>query len=198
MWMVVGLGNPGPRYAETRHNVGFRVVDELARRWGGPSFKTKFGGELATGSIRSEKVVYFKPMEYMNVSGYAVQRAADFYSVQPERMIIVHDEIDLPFSRLRLKSGGGHGGHNGVRSLMEQLGNGDFLRVRMGVGKPAGGGGASWVLGEFGPEEAPQLPDFIGRASDAVERILDRGIRAAMNEFNPKDSKEPTKERNEK
>ncbi len=195
MWLVVGLGNPGPRYAETRHNVGFRVVDELARRWGSPSFKTKFGGELATGNIRSDKIVYFKPMEYMNVSGYAVQRAADFYGVEPEKMVVVHDEIDLPFSRLRLKAGGGHGGHNGVRSLIEQLGSSDFLRVRIGVGKPAGGGGASWVLGEFSGEETSQVQELIGRAADSVERILDRGIRAAMNEFNPKDKE--TKETKE-
>jgi PTH1 family peptidyl-tRNA hydrolase len=184
MWMVVGLGNPGPRYSESRHNLGFRVVDELARRWGSPGFKAKFGGELATGTMSRDKVVYFKPMEFMNVSGYAVQRAADFYGIEPERMIVVHDEIDLPFARLRVKSGGGHGGHNGVRSLVEQLGSGDFQRVRIGVGKPAGGGGASWVLGDFPPEQASQLPELIERASDAVEAIVKRGIRAAMNDFN--------------
>ena len=188
MWLVVGLGNPGPRYADSRHNVGFRVIEELARRWQIVGFRDKFGGDIATGAIGRDKAVLLKPMEYMNHSGFAVTRTAQFFGVEPERMVVVHDEIDLPFARLRLKAGGGHGGHNGLRSIFEQLNAPEFLRVRVGVGKPSGSRGAdagsSWVLGGFPPEEQAALPELVGRAADAVEAIMARGIRVAMNEFN--------------
>jgi PTH1 family peptidyl-tRNA hydrolase len=188
MWLVVGLGNPGSRYADSRHNVGFRVVEELAHRWQITGFRDKFGGDFAAGTIGRDKAGLLKPMEYMNKSGFAVTRTAQFYGVEPERMVVVHDEIDLPFARLRLKAGGGHGGHNGLRSIVDQLGSSDFLRVRIGVGKPPGprteSSGASWVLGGFPPEERAALPELVGRAADSVEAILARGIDAAMNEFN--------------
>src|SRR5690242_14086023 len=130
MWMVVGLGNPGARYERNRHNVGFRVADELARRHG-LSFKGgKLGGDTATGVITTprgrERAVLLKPMELMNLSGFAVQKVAQFHDVELDTMIVVHDEIDLDFGTVRLKTGGGHGGHNGLRSIMAQLGKGDF------------------------------------------------------------------------
>lgn len=190
MWLVVGLGNPGPRYAQTRHNVGFMVVDELARRHRVDSFRDKFGGQTATALVGSSKVWFVKPMEYMNVSGFAVQRASKFYGVDPEHTIVVHDEIDLPFARLRLKNGGGHGGHNGLRSIVEQTGTKDFLRVRIGVDKPTGSKGhgekrvSSHVLGNFSSDEAADIDELIGRAADAVEAIIAGGIRKAMNDFN--------------
>jgi PTH1 family peptidyl-tRNA hydrolase len=188
MWLVVGLGNPGPRYSDNRHNVGFRVVEELARRWPFAGFRDKFGGDVASGTIGRDKAVLLKPMEFMNHSGFAVTRTAQFYGVEPERMVVVHDEIDLPFGRLRLKTGGGHGGHNGLRSIFEQLGTPEFSRVRIGVGKPPGpraaDNGASWVLSNFPASEQAVLPDLYARSANSVEAILARGIRVAMNEFN--------------
>lgn len=192
MWLIVGLGNPGQRYAGNRHNVGFRVVDELARRHRITSFRSKFGGEIASGLVGRQRAQLLKPMEYMNHSGYAVSRAAQFHAVAPEQIVVIHDEIDLDFGRLRLKAGGGHGGHNGLRSIAEQLGSRDFLRVRFGVGKPPGASGAGagdrrvsgWVLSDFSAAENGELDDLLARAADAVEAILDRGVHAAMNDFN--------------
>lgn len=205
MWLLVGLGNPGRKYERNRHNLGFRVIDELERRHALGGFRAKFGGEVAAGMLsiagRHHKAVLLKPMEYMNLSGFAVQRAAQFHDIEPERIIVIHDEIDLDFGRLRLKSGGGHGGHNGLRSLIEQLGANDFLRVRMGVGKPgpnpgqAGAAGApanaagrdrrvaGYLLSDFPAEQEPQVEELVRTAADAVEAIVARGITAAMNEF---------------
>src|SRR5215510_11957926 len=140
MWLVVGLGNPGTRYARNRHNVGFQVVDELVAKHGLPPWKSgKLGGDTTAGVITTERgrerAILLKPMEYMNLSGFAVQRTADFHHIEPDSILVVHDEIDLDLGVVRLKSGGGHGGHNGLRSIMEQLGGGDFARVRVGVGR---------------------------------------------------------------
>ncbi|HLU66962.1 MAG TPA: aminoacyl-tRNA hydrolase, partial [Kofleriaceae bacterium] len=143
MWLVAGLGNPGKKYERNRHNVGFRVVDELVRRHGIGPLKEKFGGLAGTGLVSRQRVAVVKPMKYMNLSGFAVSQAVQFHGVDPEELIVVHDEIDLPFGRLRLKAGGGHGGHNGVRSIIEQLGRSDFLRVRVGVGRPERQGGGA-------------------------------------------------------
>lgn len=191
MWLIAGLGNPGRRYERNRHNIGFHVVDELARRHVPGGFRSKFGGEVATGLVGREKVVLLKPMEFMNVSGNAVQRAAKFHDVPPEEILVVHDEIDLPFGKLRLKAGGGHGGHNGLRSIVAQLGSKDFLRVRVGVGKPekaTGGPGdgavSSYVLSDFPSAQAREAEELAARAADAAEAVLAVGIRAAMNEFN--------------
>ncbi len=204
MWLVVGLGNPGRKYAGNRHNIGFRVIDELARRHGVTSFRDKFGGDVATGMFELDKVVLQKPMEYMNRSGFAVQRAADFYGLDVERILVVHDDIDLDVGRLKLKRAGGHGGHNGLRSLIEQLGSRDFSRVRCGVGKPgphqsANGGGAAtagerdrrvagYVLSDFPQAQAEPVAGMIDRAADAVESIVARGITASMNDFNTRET----------
>lgn len=187
MWLIAGLGNPGRKYDRNRHNIGFRVVDELVRRHDLGPLREKFGGLAATGLIAGQRVAVLKPMEFMNLSGYAVQRATQFHGVQPAELVVVHDEIDLPMARLRLKSGGGHGGHNGVRSISEQTGATDFLRVRIGVGRPAGAPGgkvSGFVLGDFPAEAEREVAELVGRAADAVEAILQRGIRAAMNDFN--------------
>lgn len=196
MWLIAGLGNPGRKYERNRHNVGFRVVDELVSRHGLGPLRDKFGGQAATGLIAAKRVLVLKPMEFMNLSGFAVQRAVQFHGVDPEQILVVHDEIDLPFARLRLKAGGGHGGHNGVRSVVEQLGTGDFLRVRIGVGRPERkvepgeapapptGRVSSHVLGDFPAEMDADVTTLVRRAADAVEAIMDRGIRAAMNDFN--------------
>lgn len=198
MWMVVGLGNPGTRYERTRHNVGFRVVDELVRRhalaWKGG----KLGGDAASGVVTTPrgriKAVLLKPMEFMNLSGHAVQRAAKFHDASVEELVVVHDEIDLDFGVLRLKRGGGHGGHNGLRSIMEQLGKADFLRVRVGVGKPGPAGArpdpdkdvSGWVLSDFPAAQASEVEQLVSRAADSVEAILGLGMTAAMNQFNAK------------
>ena len=190
MWLIAGLGNPGRKYERNRHNIGFRVVDELVRRHDLGPLREKFGGLAATGLIAGQRAGVLKPMEFMNLSGYAVQRATQFHGVQPAELVVVHDEIDLPMARLRLKAGGGHGGHNGLRSIVEQTGATDFLRVSIGVGRPAGAAGpaggkvSGFVLGDFPAEAEREVAELVGRAADAVEAILQRGIRAAMNDFN--------------
>jgi len=193
VWLLVGLGNPGSRYERTRHNIGFRVVDEVARRHGIGPFRSKFGGELASGAIGTHKVLLLRPMELMNRSGFAVQQAAQFCGVEVRSIAVVHDDIDLDPGRLKLKSGGGHGGHNGLRSLMEQLGEGGFARVRCGVGKPPrlqpdgearDRAVAGYVLSDFPAAQAADIAALIDRAADAVEAISAHGITWAMNKLN--------------
>lgn len=182
-WLVVGLGNPGKKYERNRHNIGFMVVDELARSL--PAWKAnKLGGETTTGLVAGTKVVLLKPMEFMNLSGFAVQRTAKFHDVGVDQMIVVHDEIDLDHGIVRAKQGGGHGGHNGLRSIMEQLGSGDFARVRMGVGRdpnkpPGSKDAAAWVLADF-----PTAPSMISAGCEVVETIVAKGVKQAMNQHN--------------
>lgn len=193
-WLVVGLGNPGPDYAGNRHNVGFMVVDELASRWGAgrSAFRAKFGSELLQVDHRGQRVQLQKPQEYMNVSGGPVQRAMAFFRIPPSHVIVIHDEIDLPFLRLRVKVGGGHGGHNGLRSISQAIGA-DYLRLRVGVGRPQGAPAGTvaarervtgHVLGDFGRSELADLPAGLSQAAMAIETILEQGATAAMNEFN--------------
>jgi PTH1 family peptidyl-tRNA hydrolase len=181
VFLIVGLGNPGREYEHTRHNIGFMVIDELARRWKVAGWRDKFGGEVA----QSDGSVVLKPQEYMNLSGQAVQRTQAFYKITPEDTIIVHDEIDLPFGKLRVKVGGGHGGHNGLRSIIQNTHDG-FARVRCGVGKPDGGKErvTGHVLGGFSKSEQQELPFLIGGAADAVELIMKSGATIAMNRVN--------------
>jgi PTH1 family peptidyl-tRNA hydrolase len=192
VWLLVGLGNPGRKYERNRHNVGFFVIDELARRHDLGPFRDRFGGQAADGRLISDKVLLLKPMEYMNHSGFAVQRAAQYYDLAPEQIVVIHDELDLDLARLKLKKSGGAGGHNGLRSIIQQLGSRDFLRVRIGIGKPtrtdgrpAGKeAGASYVLSDFPSAQQAEVEDAVRTAADAVETIVDRGIDRAMNEFN--------------
>ena len=208
MHLVVGLGNPGTEYEDHRHNVGFMVADELAGRWKMAAFKTRFGalmtlGELAkvpavaaqavrdgaAGSESSHRVALVKPMEFMNLSGNAVQRAASFYQVEPKNIIVLHDDIDLEYGRLKVKAGGGHGGHNGLRSITDHLGPA-FLRVRIGVGHPGSKDRViGHVLGPFSKSERAELPFVIGQAADAVDAIVNEGVTPAMNRFNQEDKK---------
>jgi PTH1 family peptidyl-tRNA hydrolase len=184
MWLLVGLGNPGSEYARTRHNLGFMVIDELVGRASAGPAKAKFGGELREGTLGRERVLLLKPMEYMNLSGQAVGKAAGFWKVPPAQVLVIHDELDLPWGRMRLAAGGGPGGHNGLKSIISTLGN-DFPRVRLGIGKPASSQqGANYVLGGFSKEEQAELPFVIKDAADAVEAILVQGLPAAMNKFN--------------
>ncbi len=184
--LVVGLGNPEPRYLSNRHNVGFMVVDRLASDAGIDLGRTKFKGHLGTGRIADAPVVLLEPQTFMNLSGRSVAPARNFYDIDLARLVVVHDEIDLPFGTLRLKIGGGHAGHNGLRSLVAELGDNGFARLRVGVGRPRHGEVADYVLSDFNADERPWLPDLIDRAADAVRLALCEGVRRAMNQINTK------------
>jgi PTH1 family peptidyl-tRNA hydrolase len=184
--LVVGLGNPGPKYAATRHNLGFMVVDELAARAGMPPFRTKFHGELAEARLGGHSLALLKPLTYMNDSGRSVRAAMTFFKLPLGELVVVHDEIDLPFAEIRLKTGGGDAGHRGVRSIVADLGSPDFIRIRIGVGRPPPGfrgSPADFVLQGFAPAERAELAPLVTRAADAAELIAGRGLAAAMNQI---------------
>jgi PTH1 family peptidyl-tRNA hydrolase len=185
MWLVVGLGNPGRQYAGNRHNAGFMVVDELMQRAGAPTPRSRMGAELAEASLGGAKVIFCKPMEFMNTSGFPVSRAAAFWKIPPAQTVVVHDDMDLEFGRLKLVEGGGSGGHNGLRSIAAEWGTEAFCRVRFGIGRPpAGWDGADYVLADFSTEERQTLPNLIKEAADAIQAIVKDGLVVAMNRFN--------------
>jgi PTH1 family peptidyl-tRNA hydrolase len=182
--LVAGLGNPGRDYAGTRHNVGFLVADELARRRGG-SFRSKFSGELAELRVDGSRVALLKPQTYMNESGRSVGPAVRFFKVSPGDLLVVHDEVDLEPGRLQARLGGGLAGHNGLRSVARALGTSEFLRLRVGVGRPERGDPrpvADFVLSPFSPEV--DVGGLVARAADAVESIACDGLEAAQQRFN--------------
>lgn len=182
-WLIVGLGNPGARYESTRHNVGQMVVDELAARRGESFREHKGGARVVETWLRpgADKIVLAKPNSFMNVSGTPVAALARFYSVDAEHTIVVHDELDIPFDTIKLKSGGGHGGHNGVRDIARAISTPDFPRVRVGVGRPPGRQDpADWVLSPFGKTERETLPVLVSDAADAVELLVAEGLLAAQ------------------
>lgn len=181
--LVVGLGNPGPRYETTRHNVGFLVADILADRIGsGFKVHKKSGADVTTGRLGGRSVVLAKPRTYMNESGRHVGPLAKFYSVAPADVVVIHDELDIDFGRIRLKFGGGEGGHNGLRSIASALGTKDFQRVRIGVGRPPGRQDpAAFVLENFNSKERPELGTILEQAADATELLLQQGVEAAQN-----------------
>lgn len=184
MQLVVGLGNPGPTYARNRHNVGFMVVDRLAQATGA-DLRSAFSGRAAEVRLGGEDVVLLTPFTYMNRSGQSVRAAMDRYELTSESVLVVHDELDLPFGALRLKQGGGAGGHNGLKSLIERCGGPDFARVRIGIGRPADETPIEdWVLGDFDEEESARLGDVLEHAARAVEAAVTGGVAAAMNTFN--------------
>ena len=181
--LVVGLGNPGETYARTRHNLGFLVADLLAARLGS-KFKAhkRSGAEVVTGRLAGRSVVLAKPRCYMNESGRQVGPLAKFYSVPPADIIVVHDELDLDFGRIRLKLGGGEGGHNGVRSVAAALGTKDFQRVRIGIGRPPGRKDpAAFVLENFAAAERSEIPTICEQAADATELLIELGLEPAQN-----------------
>jgi PTH1 family peptidyl-tRNA hydrolase len=181
--LVVGLGNPGPNYAKTRHNLGFMVADILADRMH-ETFKVhkKSGAEVATGRLGGRPLVLAKPRVYMNESGRQVGPLAKFYSVAPADVVIVHDELDIDFGRIRLKFGGGAGGHNGLRSVASALGTTDFHRVRIGIGRPPGQkSGAAFVLENFNAAERAEVPTICEQAADATELLAELGLEPAQN-----------------
>lgn len=183
--IVVGLGNPGPEYAFTRHNAGFLVVDLLGENLRATYWKDQAGAKVALVRLGDEDVVLAKPQTFMNVSGASVARLADAYDADPADIIVVHDDIDLPAGAVRCKRGGGHGGHNGLRSVHEKLGSDAYLRVRVGVGRPHGRiDPADWVLQPLRGEAAEQFEASIPHAAQAVLHILEHGIDSAMREYN--------------
>ncbi len=185
-WLIVGLGNPGPRYETTRHNVGQMVLDELAARRGERFAAHKANARVAETWLRpgAAKLVLAKPHSFMNVSGGPVAHLAKYYGVDPERIVVVHDELDIPFDTIKLKIGGGHGGHNGVRDVAKALGTPEFPRVRVGIGRPPGRQDpADWVLDPFGATERATLPVLLGDAADAVETLVEDGLVTAQQRF---------------
>ena len=185
-WLVVGLGNPGPEYARTRHNVGQMVLDELASRLGGTFKVHKTRAQVLESRLRpgGPRVVLAKPLTYMNTSGGPVAGLAKFYGIPAERVIAVHDEIDIPFAALKLKIGGGEGGHNGLRDMSKALSTKDYYRVRVGVGRPPGRmDAASYVLKPFSSTEGKELPFLLDDAADAVEQLVENGLLEAQQKF---------------
>ncbi len=185
MRLVVGLGNPGARYERTRHNVGFDVVAVLAERHGVGLRDKRFKAKLGRGRIADESVILACPQTWMNLSGDSIGPMAGFYKVPRTDVVVVHDDLDLPFGAVKVKDGGGHGGHNGLRDLVKKLGGPQFSRIRIGVGRPEGPmDPADWVLARWTPEQSRFLPDIVGRAADCVETVLRDGMKDAMNRWN--------------
>jgi PTH1 family peptidyl-tRNA hydrolase len=176
MYLIVGLGNPGKEYAETRHNVGFMAGEAMVRSLSLPDFREKFSGVWTRGDGWGDSLAVLKPLTFMNLSGDSVQPACAFLKVPPANVIVVHDELDLAFADVRIKVGGGHAGHNGLRSIIQRLGTPDFVR----------GDVADYVLSTFDPSERAELPDVITRAQTAVQKIVESGTAAAMNAVNPR------------
>ncbi|SHG40805.1 aminoacyl-tRNA hydrolase [Ornithinibacillus halophilus] len=186
MKCIVGLGNPGRKYAKTRHNIGFMVIDELLDRhnWG-PLKKDKFNGKHTVEFYQGEKVILLQPQTYMNLSGESIRPLIEFYNIDPEDVLIIYDELDLPSGKIRLRQKGGHGGHNGIRSVIDHLGMKEFKRIRIGVGRPTTPMPiVDYVLGTFPKSEKPLINDSIQKAADACEQWLEKPFLEVMNEFN--------------
>ncbi|MFI7032804.1 aminoacyl-tRNA hydrolase [Microbispora rosea] len=187
-WLVTGLGNPGPEYAGNRHNAGFMVLDELAARVGGRFKAHRSRAEVVEGRLAALPVVLAKPLSFMNLSGGPVKALADFYKVTPDRVIVIHDELDIPYGALRAKIGGGDNGHNGLKSITKSLGTRDYPRIRFGIGRPPGRmDPATFVLRDFATAERKDLPFLVDRAADMVESLMTAGLDATQNRFHAAD-----------
>ncbi len=183
MHIVVGLGNPGPKYSGNRHNIGFMVVERLASRWSAPSFRDKFKAQTTKASFAGGDVVLLQPQTFMNLSGESVQPAMRFFKVPLEHVVCVHDELDLEFGVTRLKVGGGTAGHNGLKSMVSHCGGNGFVRLRVGIGRPRGGRTEGHVLSDFDASERAELDDLIERCCDIVEACVKDGPVPAMNRY---------------
>ncbi len=188
--MVVGLGNPGNTYQNTRHNAGFMIADKIAQDFNIAFNNKKFDSVYGRGLVEDVAILLAKPMAFMNRCGPPVQKLAHYYRIQCEDMLVIHDDIDLAYGRLKIKEKGGHGGHNGIRSLMDAFGGGDFVRLRIGVGRSeAGAGVTGHVLGRFSAEQSQLLSRIITSGRDAAVTVLSQGAKVGMNLFNGKDLK---------
>ncbi|MCL2802515.1 MAG: aminoacyl-tRNA hydrolase [Micrococcales bacterium] len=196
MWLIAGLGNPGAKYAATRHNLGYLVADELAARTG-VGFASRANGRalaaavrigLGPGGVPGPRAVLAKPLSYMNLSGGPVSQLVAYFGIDPEHVIVVHDDLDLPAFELKLKRGGGEGGHNGLKDISKALGTKDYIRVRAGIGRPPGQvAAADYVLGPFPQAQNPDVADLVERAANAVEMIVLKGLDSAQLKFHSKD-----------
>ncbi|MBL7670071.1 MAG: aminoacyl-tRNA hydrolase [Bdellovibrionaceae bacterium] len=186
MWMIVGLGNPGTKYALTRHNVGFMAADLLLQSVGKPHESTDHKALVAKFKWEDESIIVVKPQAFMNRSGESVQPLMNFYKVPPANLIVVHDEVDLPFGTMKIQQNRGPGGHNGIKDISLQLGTNEYTRVRLGVGRPANPQQeiADFVLSQFSKEELKQLPDFLNKACDAIEMLVFDGYAKTASQFN--------------
>lgn len=183
MILLVGLGNPGSEYAETRHNVGFMAVDEIVHRYSFGAFKSKFKGEYAEGVIGDEKAMILKPTTYMNLSGEAVRAICQFYKIPTEKVIVFHDDMDLPVGKVKVKTGGGSGGHNGIKSIDSHIGN-EYMRVRIGVDKPATREQVvDWVLSKFAPDSRKVLDETIQKIAQELPVLLTKDAGVFMNKI---------------
>jgi PTH1 family peptidyl-tRNA hydrolase len=189
--LVVGLGNPGSKYERSRHNVGFVALDALRAELGMPDYRERFRGAFTRSDAHGAAVALLKPMTFMNLSGQSVQPAMAFLKIEPADVLVLHDELDMAFADIRIKVGGGHAGHNGLRSLIEQIGSADFVRVRIGIGRPLPGFRgevADYVLSSFDPGERAELDEVVARSVDTARKILTLGVEAAMNRVNAKEA----------
>jgi peptidyl-tRNA hydrolase, PTH1 family len=185
-WLIAGLGNPGQQYAANRHNAGFMVADELAARIGAGFKRHRSRAHIVDGRLGGVPVTLAKPMTYMNLSGGPVAALCGFYKIPPDRLVVVHDELDIPFGAIRLKLGGGDNGHNGLRAVTAALGTRDYYRARLGIGRPPGRmDPADFVLHDFSAQERTLLPELIASCADAVTALLADGLAAAQNRFHP-------------
>ena len=185
MRLIVGLGNPGPQYENTRHNAGFMLVDKLAGEFGISVIKNKFDVRYGRGAIEGHEVMLAKPMDFMNSSGWPVQKLAAYFKINSKDLIVIHDDIDLAFGRLKIKEKGGHAGHKGLQSIIGAVGEDKFVRLRIGIGRSEEGGSVSdHVLGPFFDDELKQLDSVLTEARDAVVTILTEGSEVGMNRFN--------------
>ncbi|MBS4031877.1 MAG: aminoacyl-tRNA hydrolase [Clostridiales bacterium] len=188
MLIIIGLGNPGPRYLLTRHNVGFRVVDRLSEQCKIPLYKVGHHSYYGKGKLAGEEVILAKPMTYMNGSGLAAASLCRFFKIPPENLFVVYDDLDLPLGTLRLRPGGGSGGHNGMKSMIDQLCTEEFPRMRIGINRPHDGNVVDYVLQPFSVDEQPVLEELLPLAAEAAAEFIKHGILEAMNKYNKKDS----------
>ena len=185
IWLIIGLGNPGKGYRLTRHNVGFRVVDRLAREQGIQFNKRRGGARIGEGLLGGKRVVLAKPLTYLNKSGVAVKKLVKALDIPLDRLVVVHDDLDLACGRMKIKEAGGHGGHKGMQSIIEELGSADFLRVKVGIGKPESPEqGTDYVLSRFSRDEITLVKKSIEQAAEALEEIIVSGKDQAMNTYN--------------
>jgi len=183
LWLLVGLGNPGSRYARTRHNVGFMVLDALAEGIG-LSFRDRTDYRIGDGSIEDERIILIEPLTFMNRRGIAVKKVVDKHAVPPERMIVIHDDLDLATGRIKIRKKGSSGGHKGIESVIQQIGTRDFIRVKIGIGRDPLVPTEAFVLSKFRKAEIPLIKDALSKASEAITCIVTEGPDRAMNKFN--------------
>lgn len=184
-WIIAGLGNPGRKYSGTRHNIGFMVLDRLAEKFGISLTQKKFDNLFGVGEIENSPVILAEPMAFMNLSGPPVQQLANYYKIRLDHVLVIHDDIDILFGNLKIKAKGGHGGHNGIRSIIGAMGGGDFPRIRVGIGRPDTHIDVTdHVLGKFAADEIKHLDPLLTCAAEAAQTILNKGITLSMNRFN--------------